>query len=179
MRHRITRLKTFLPLHHPLHISLFAHDPENVSFLQGHRGDGGVEFAVGFLDAGDEAVVAVADGGVADCLTQERGGGGYGDAAQDHLAAVVAVVFQVDGAGFQALPEFFQVGVGADDLQAVLREDAVAALGDVDSQAAAEDGYDMDAEALAEVQFHQGFPAPVDLRRNVEVGEVHILGQQV
>ena len=123
-------------------------------------------------------MVAVADAGVDDGVAQERGQTRYGDALEHHLAAVVALVFQVDGAGFQVLAEGFEVGVGADDLDAVLREDAVVRLGNVDPEAAAEDGHDMDAEAVAQVQFRQGLAAPVDFGGNVEVGEVHVLGQQ-
>ena len=91
---------------------------------------------------------------------------------------MIAFVFQVDGAGGQLLPEGFQVAVGADDLDAVLREDAVGRLGNVDPQAAAEDGHYLDAETLAEVQLSQGFSAPVNLGRHVEIGQMEILGKQ-
>ncbi len=170
--------KSKLVSHHLLHILLLAYDPQDVAFFKGGVDVGGVEVAVGLLYAGDEAVVSVADAGVDDGVAEERGQARYGDAFEHHLAAVVALVFQVDGTGFQVFAESFEFGIGADDLDAVLREKAVVGLGNVDPQAAAEDGHDVDAEAVAKVQFRQGLAAPVDFGGNVEVGEVHVLGQE-
>ena len=124
-------------------------------------------------------MIVVADAGVADGFAQEGGDAGDGDAAEKHFAAAVALVFQVDGAGAQLVAEGFEVCVGADDLDAVVREDAGGGFRDVDPETAAEDGDDLDAETLAEVQLRQRFAAPFNLGGNVEVRQVQVLGKKV
>ena len=115
-------------------------------------GVGDVQVAIGLLYSRYQAVVVVADAAVFDGFSQQGRTGFQRHAAKDHFLGC-----QVFGQGSVRLRESrakaLQPGVGADDLDAVVGEEAVGGLGNVDAFVAAQDGYHVHAVLLPEVEL--------------------------
>ena len=123
-------------------------------------------------------MVIGAETDVPDGLSEERGAGTDLDERQGHFLVRIGSGGAMGMMSLQSSRECLELGVVTDHADAVLGIEAVVRRGDADADVAAMDGDDMDAVFLAETEFHQRFTGERRIARQVEVGEVEVLGQQ-